>query len=270
MKNLKKLWGTLISIVVFGAIGFIGMDLLNVEQPISSDYSESSYTASIESEAGVSTDQRSNMNTYSMESSDKPVESTSKSEATITSSIPDSSEPRNNGLPQEEDLAPTGNNPGPQELGTASFDVAELSTNKGWIEYHELDRLGRPTGAAALLEKSMINTGTSANRDIRPPGFISGPRYDHSRGHLIAKQFGGSGDDERNLVTLFQFPVNDPYMNYYELKIRNALNHGETVRYRVTPHYVGDELIPESVELEAKGTGNNPTIDFTVLIPNKK
>nr|WP_260697435.1 hypothetical protein [Enterococcus mundtii] len=41
MKNLKKLWGTLISIVVFGAIGFIGMDLVNVEQPISRDYSES-------------------------------------------------------------------------------------------------------------------------------------------------------------------------------------------------------------------------------------
>lgn len=242
MKNLKKLWGTLISLVVFGAIGFVGIDLMNEEQPISSGYSES------------------------VSLSKELEESATKNEKTL----PDSSESRNNGLPQEEDLAPTGNNPGPQELGKASFDLAELSTNKGWIEYHELDRLGRPTGADALLKKSMINTGTSANREIRPPGFISGPRYDHSRGHLIAKQFGGSGDDERNLVTLFQFPVNDPYMNYYELKIRKALNHGETVRYRVTPHYVGDELIPESVELEAKGASKNTTIDFTVLIPNEK
>ena len=265
MKNLKKLWGTLISVVVFGAIGFIGMDLVNEEQPIMPDYSESS-----DSTDALVSEQTSTMTTYSVESSERPIESTTKSEATNASSIPESSEQRNNGLPQEEDLAPTGNNPGPQDLGQASFTANDFSTNHGWIEYHALDQLGRPTGADALLEKSMINTGTSANRDIRPPGFISGPRYDHSRGHLIAKQFGGSGDDKRNLVTLFQFPVNDPYMNFYELKIRKALNHGETVRYRVTPHYAGDELIPESVELEAKGTGNNPTIDFTVLIPNKK
>ncbi|MBO0460387.1 DNA/RNA non-specific endonuclease [Enterococcus sp. DIV1298c] len=242
MKNLKKLWGTLISLVVLGAIGFIGMDLVNEEPTVTTDYSES---ASLNKESGESVTEKEN-------------------------ATQNSSEQRNNGLPQEEDLAPTGNNPGPQDLGQASFTANDFSTNHGWIEYHALDQLGRPTGADALLEKSMINTGTSANRDIRPPGFISGPRYDHSRGHLIAKQFGGSGDDKRNLVTLFQFPVNDPYMNFYELKIRKALNHGETVRYRVTPHYAGDELIPESVELEAKGTGNNPTIDFTVLIPNKK
>ncbi|MBO1298791.1 MULTISPECIES: DNA/RNA non-specific endonuclease [unclassified Enterococcus] len=242
MKNLKKLWGTLISLVVLGAIGFIGMDLVNEEPTVTTDYSES---ASLNKESGENVTEKEN-------------------------ATPNSSEQRNNGLPQEEDLAPTGNNPGPQDLGQASFTANDFSTNHGWIEYHALDQLGRPTGADALLEKSMINTGTSANRDIRPPGFISGPRYDHSRGHLIAKQFGGSGDDKRNLVTLFQFPVNDPYMNFYELKIRKALNHGETVRYRVTPHYAGDELIPESVELEAKGTGNNPTIDFTVLIPNKK
>ena len=52
-------------------LAFIGMDLVNVEQPISRDYSESSYTASIDSEPEVSTEQRSNMSTYSMESSDK-------------------------------------------------------------------------------------------------------------------------------------------------------------------------------------------------------
>lgn len=116
----------------------------------------------------------------------------------------------------------------------------------------------------------MINTGTSANRAIRPPGFISGPKYDHSRGHLIAKQFGGSGDNPQNLVTLYQYPVNDPYMNFYELEIRHALNKGETVRYRVIPQYTGQELIPEMIVLEAKGLNPNTTLDFKVAIPNKK
>ena len=53
----------------------------------------------------------------------------------------------------------------------------------------------------------MVNTGTSANKDIRPAGFISG-KANHSRGHLIGRQMGGSGDDPRNLTTLYQNPVN--------------------------------------------------------------
>ncbi|WP_165006069.1 MULTISPECIES: DNA/RNA non-specific endonuclease [unclassified Enterococcus] len=176
-----------------------------------------------------------------------------------------------NGLPTGEDLAPTGKNPGPENLGTASFTSKELADQqKGWITYHELDSLGRPTGADALLKKEMINTGTSANRAIRPPGFVSGPKYDHSRGHLIAKQFGGSGDEPRNLVTLYQFPVNDPYMNYYELEIRHALNKGETVRYRVIPEYAGDQLIPADVLLEAKSLSDPSSINFNVKIPNIK
>ncbi|MGM0124405.1 DNA-entry nuclease [Enterococcus sp. AZ194] len=174
------------------------------------------------------------------------------------------------GLPTEADLAPVLNNPGVTDNGSASFTASELKKEEGWIEYLPLDSHNRPTGAEALLTKEMINTGTSANRDIRPPGFISGPKYDHSRGHLIAKQFGGSGDEPKNLVTLYQYPVNDPYMNFYELKIRQALNKGETVRYRVTPVYEGKEKIPAAVDLEAKGLDNNSTIDFSITIPNVK
>lgn len=175
------------------------------------------------------------------------------------------------GLPTEADLSAVGNNPGPSENGKANFSAAELKdTKKGWIDYFPLDDHKRPTGAQALLTKEMINTGTSANREIRPPGFISGPKYDHSRGHLIAKQFGGSGDEPKNLVTLYQTPVNDPYMNFYELKIRQALNNGERIRYRVTPIYDGSEEIPASVILEARGLDKETTIDFSVTIPNIK
>ena len=178
---------------------------------------------------------------------------------------------KDNGLPTEADLSSVGNNPGPTETGKANFSENERKeTKKGWIDYFPLDAHQRPTGAEALLTKEMINTGTSANRDIRPPGFVSGPKYDHSRGHLIAKQFGGSGDEPKNLVTLYQYPVNDPYMNFYELKIRQALNNGESVLYRVIPVYEGSEDIPTSVVLDAKGVDKNTTIDFSVTIPNIK
>ena len=77
----------------------------------------------------------------------------------------------------------------------------------------------------------MVNTGTSANKDIRPAGFISG-KANHSR--VLpnpSPQMGGSGDDPRNLTTLYQNPVNT-YMTKYENQIRAALDRGETVRYR--------------------------------------
>ena len=124
--------------------------------------------------------------------------------------------------------APKGDNPGPIENGKATFSAEELKDNSnGWITYHSLDRLKRATGADALLKPAMVNTGTSANKDIRPAGFISG-KANHSRGHLIGRQMGGSGDDPRNLTTLYQNPVNTPYMTKYENQIRAALDRGDT------------------------------------------
>ncbi|MBO0431645.1 DNA/RNA non-specific endonuclease [Enterococcus sp. DIV0660C] len=226
MKNMNKLLGTLLTLLIVGVASWLGLDLTSANDP-------------------------------------SAPSSTTQEQVT--------QQHTQNGLPTKEDLAPTGNNSGPKEFGHATFSADELKDNQnGWITYHSLDHLNRPTGADALIKKKMINTGTSANREIRPPGFVSGPKYDHSRGHLIAKQFGGSGDEKKNLVTLYQFPVNDPYMNYYELEIRQALNKGETVRYRVTPNYTKNELIPESITLEAQGLSPNTTINFKVEIPNQK
>lgn len=166
----------------------------------------------------------------------------------------------------------TSENPRPEELGSATFSDSELkNSSKGWITYHELDSLGRATGADALLKPDMVNTGTSANQSIRPPGFISGKEpYDHSRGHLIGRQLGGTGDDSRNLTTLYQTPVNAPYMTKYENQIRKAMDDGETIRYRVTPIYEGSNLLCSSIEMEAKGLDKNSTIDFYVRIINEK
>ncbi|WP_430607853.1 DNA-entry nuclease [Enterococcus sp. AZ170] len=163
-------------------------------------------------------------------------------------------------------------NPGPKELGPATFSTNELTDSKsGWIDYHSLDSLGRATGAEALLKPAMVNTGTSANKDIRPPGFISGlDPTNHSRGHLIGRQLGGSGDDARNLTTLYQTPVNTPFMTKYENQVRQALDKGETIRYRVTPVYEGTELLCKQIDIEAKGLNKNTTVDFRVTILNEK
>lgn len=115
----------------------------------------------------------------------------------------------------------------------------------------------------------MIKTGTPANPNIIPPGFEGGgpDSPGHARGHLIGNQLGGSGDDPRNLVTLYQNPTNHPIMSGYERQIRNAVQNGETVIYKSTPIYKGNDLIPVGVTLSAQGSGG---FSLNVTVLNKK
>lgn len=173
--------------------------------------------------------------------------------------------------PTSKTTSQTGDNPGPIEHGHATFTKSELKdSKKGWITYGDYDKQNRPTTAEALIKKDMVNTGTSAKQEIKPPGFISGlDPHNHSRGHLIGRQMGGSGDDPRNLVTLYQNPVNTPYMTKYENMVRKAADNGETIRYRVAPVYDGNEPMPVAVHMEGQTLGTS-TINFNVTIENKK
>ena len=170
--------------------------------------------------------------------------------------------------------APTsyeGDNSGPIEHGQATFTKDELvDETNGWITYGEYDELNRPTTADALIKPNMIGTGSGAKQEIKPPGFISGlDPHNHSRGHLIGKQLGGSGEDPKNLVTLYQNPVNTPFMTKYENMVRKAADEGETIRYRVTPLYEDDIGMPRAVHMEGKSLNSN-SINFNVTIENKK
>jgi RHS repeat-associated protein len=120
------------------------------------------------------------------------------------------------------------------------------------VNYGALDALGRPTGIKAIITRDMIGTGSSASWRIRPPGFI-GEVAGHARGHLLGNQLGGDGRDVRNLVTILQNPVNTPVMSGFEADIRAAVEAGDTVSYKVTPIYRGNELMPIGITLEAKG-----------------
>lgn len=124
-----------------------------------------------------------------------------------------------------------------------------------------LDDLGRPTGASATITRDMLGSGSRAVRE--PPGF-GGQAAGHARGHLIARQLGGSGRDPRNLVTLFQRPTNSPAMRGFENAVRAAVERGEVVRYTVQPIYRGSEAIPRAVTLTARGSGGL-RLDVSVL-----
>src|SRR5262249_55648402 len=93
----------------------------------------------------------------------------------------------------------------------------------------------RPTGAEAVITRSDLDTGTDANRNIRPPGFEGGVHpFHHERGHLIANSLGGDGDNPLNLVTLTG-GSNHPTMYSSEAQVYALVNAGTDVRIRVTP-----------------------------------
>ncbi|WP_367946456.1 DNA/RNA non-specific endonuclease [Cronobacter sakazakii] len=100
-----------------------------------------------------------------------------------------------------------------------------------------------------------VNTGTHANPNIQPPGFITGAGSNRARGHLLGRQLGGSDDDVRNLVTIQQRPANTPVMSGIEGRIRKALEQGEIIDLNITPIYHGPSRIPAGITIKAEGSG---------------
>jgi hypothetical protein len=97
----------------------------------------------------------------------------------------------------------------------------------------------------------MIGTGSRASEAIVPPGYKPGRVY--ARGHLLARQLGGSGTDARNIVTLFQNPANSPVMSSLEAQIRAAIEGGQIVSFEAVPVYMESALIPRGVTIRAEG-----------------
>ena len=124
----------------------------------------------------------------------------------------------------------------------------------GSVTYGELDSLGRTTGIEATIAPDMIGTGSPAKSSIKPAGF-GGQVQGHARGHLLGNQLGGSGSDPRNLVTIYQNPVNHPVMSSVEANVRRAVEGGQIVNYKVTPIYEGNNLIPCGITIQAQGSG---------------
>jgi hypothetical protein len=100
----------------------------------------------------------------------------------------------------------------------------QITAHGGSVVYRPMDDLGRATGVEGTLSPEMLNTGTPANKSLKPPGWKGhGTKYNQARGHLLARVLGGSGDLPENLVTLEQRWTNSPVMRDFELTVADAL-----------------------------------------------
>jgi DNA/RNA non-specific endonuclease len=132
----------------------------------------------------------------------------------------------------------------------------------GSIDYGRVDAAtGQRSGISATITPAMVKAadedriGSPANSTIHPPGFDALPSRNRSRGHLLGRQLGGSGDVEANLVALYQQRANSPVMRDYESDVAKAVEAGETVRYQVLPLYRSktDTGAPYAVRLKTSG-----------------
>lgn len=134
------------------------------------------------------------------------------------------------------------------------------------VTYGPLDALGRPTGIFAELTVADLRPTGSSVPTFDPPGWQGGAHPFHQqRSHLLADTLGGSGSDARNLVTLTD-GANHPGMSTSEGQIRRYLRNNPTssVTLEVTPHYTGNNLVPDRVSMYALDHNGNVLVDRSV------
>ena len=130
------------------------------------------------------------------------------------------------------------------------------STNTGSYEhYAPLDALGRCGVTMACIGRDLMPTEDRESiSHVYPSGWVQATydgAYLYNRAHLIGFQLTGENDNPKNLITGTRyFNVNGmlTFENMVADYIKETNNH---VLYRVTPIFVGNELVARGVLMEA-------------------
>lgn len=140
--------------------------------------------------------------------------------------------------------------------------------------YSRLDRLGRCQAAEAKISRDLMPTEERSRLGmIRPAGWhnvkypIIDGLYLYNRCHLIGYQLTGENANERNLITGTRY-LNVVGMLPWENLVTDYIQRtGNTVLYRVTPIYTGDNLIADGVQMEALSVEDSE-ISFNIFVYN--
>lgn len=150
-------------------------------------------------------------------------------------------------------------------------------TDQSFEKYSPLDSLGRAQVAFASLGKDLMPTGTRPSISYKPTGWVQAtypsnivPQGQiYNRSHLIAWSLAGEGNNELNLITGTPY-FNQIGMQKFEPMLLDYIKEtGNHVMYRVTPIYVGNDLVARGVLMEAWSVEDNGEgICFNVFMYN--
>lgn len=158
---------------------------------------------------------------------------------------------------------------------TPYFDESELK-DKSFESYGALDGLGRCTKTVASVGIDLMPTEERGNiGQVKPTGWqtvkydcVDG-KYLYNRCHLIGFQLTGENANEQNLITGTRYMNVDgmlPFENMVADYVKETENH---VMYRVTPVFIGDELLARGVLMEALSVEDEGEgICFCVFVHN--
>ena len=149
--------------------------------------------------------------------------------------------------------------------GNIPYFTDREKTEDVFEHYSDLDTLGRCGAAYANIYKELMPTEKRGEIGmIKPTGWhtvryddIISDKYLYNRCHLIGFQLAGENANEKNLVTGTRYMNVDgmlPFENMIADYVKETDNH---VLYRVTPIFVGDDLVCRGVEMEAYSVEDN-------------
>ncbi len=142
--------------------------------------------------------------------------------------------------------------------GDPDFSEDEI-TSVSYEYYSELDALGRCGVCIASVGQDIMPTEKRGSiGQIKPTGwhtvkydFVDG-KYLYNRCHLIGFQLTGENANKRNLITGTRYLNVEGMLPFENMVADYVKETGNHVMYRVTPIFVGDELLARGVHIEAE------------------
>lgn len=138
-----------------------------------------------------------------------------------------------------------------------NFSSAELTT-KSYEKYAPLDSLGRCGVTIASVGRDIMPTEDRGSiGSVKPTGWhtvkydnVDG-KYLYNRCHLIGFQLTGENANTRNLITGTRYMNVDGMLPFENMVADYVKETGNHVAYRVTPIFLGNNLLASGVQMEA-------------------
>ena len=138
------------------------------------------------------------------------------------------------------------------------FTAAELTTTS-FETYSDLDTLGRCGVTYACIGQDLMPTEERGSigmvkptgwHTVRYDGLVDG-NYLYNRCHLIGYQLTGENANTKNLITGTRYLNIEGMLPFENMAADYVKETGDHVLYRVTPIFVGDNLVASGVQMEA-------------------